>query len=103
MWIIDLLSLPRIRGWMLGLIFGRNSGLACVELTLGRFRLDIDERDGSDLLGTGPLGEGIAMVRGLGATDIGVRSTAGVDRGSINGVPCAEMTGLTVSRTLVSM
>jgi hypothetical protein len=86
---------------MLGLIFGRNSGLACVELTLGRFRLDIDCRDGSDLLGTGPLGEGIAIVRGLGA--MGVRSAAGVDRGSINGVPLAEMIGLAVLRILVSM
>jgi hypothetical protein len=88
---------------MLGLIFGRNSGLACVELTLGRFRLDIEARDGSDLLGTGPLGEGIARVRGLGATDMGVRSAAGVDRGSIDGVTLAEMIGLAVLRTLVSM
>jgi hypothetical protein len=87
---------------MLGLIFGRNWGLACVEATLGRFRLDIDDLDGSDLFGTGPLGDGMATVRGLIATDAGVRSAA--DRGSKDGVPCAEKTGLAVLvRRLVSM
>lgn len=73
-----------------------------MELTLGRFRLDIEDLDGSDLFGTGPLGDGMATVRGLIAMDAGVLSAA--DRGSKDGVPCAEITGLTVLvRRLVSM
>lgn len=85
---------------MLGLIFGRNCGLACVELILGRFLLVTEERVGSDLFGIGPLGEGMATVRGLIAADsLGVRST-GADRGSKDGVT----TGLEVLvRTVVSM
>lgn len=88
---------------MLGLILGRSWGLACVELTLGRFRLEIDDLDGSDRLGKGPLGDGIAIVRGLIATDPGVRSVA-ADRGSKDGVKLAEIAGLgALVRILVSM
>lgn len=89
---------------MLGLIFGRNWGLACVELTLGRFRLDTEALDCSGFFGSRALGEGMATVRGLGATDPqGVRSE-GAGRGSKDGVTFAESAGLTVSvRTLVSM
>jgi hypothetical protein len=82
---------------MLGLIFGRSCGLACVEDTLGRFRLEIEDRDGSDLFGIGPLGDGIAAVLGLMGTD----PLAGPDLASSKGVKFAEMAGL--ARRLVSM
>jgi hypothetical protein len=78
-----------------------------VELTLGRLRLEIDDRDGSDRFGTGPLGDGMAIVRGLKAIDP-VRSVA-ADRGSNMGVNLAEIAGLdalvldALMRILVSM
>lgn len=73
-----------------------------MELTLGRFRLEIDDRDGSDRFGTGPLGDGMAIVRGLKATDP-VLSVA-ADLGSKEGVKLAEIAGLgALVRILVSM
>lgn len=73
-----------------------------MELTLGRFRLDIEVLDGSDRFGANPMGDDMATVHGLIAIDAGVLSAA--DRGPKDGVPCAEMTGLAVLvRRLVSM
>lgn len=99
-----LLSPLRMSGWILGLIFGRSCGLACVELTLGRFRLDIEDLDGSDLFGTGPLGDGMATARGLRTTEPPGVCSAGVSRGSNDGVTLAEIAGLAVPMcTAVSM
>jgi hypothetical protein len=79
---------------MLGLILGRKLGLACVELRLCRF-LPIGPSLGvSDFFPTGPLGEGMAIVRGLGAMELAFRSRAGADFGSIDGVILADVTGV---------
>jgi hypothetical protein len=83
---------------MLGLILGRSCGLACVELRLPRFRLDaaLD----SDLRGTGPLGDGIAAVRGLGAMEALWGWSYAAGEGANNGVPLVEIDGV---RMAVSM
>ena len=77
---------------MLGLILGRNCGLACVELKLPRLRLDaaLD----SDLLGTGPLGDAIAPERGLGAREIFEWWSYAAGEGANSGVPPVEIDGV---------
>lgn len=56
---------------MLGLILGLNAGLAWAELTLWRFLVTLLLGLGSALLSaTGPLGEAIARILGLGVTDL---------------------------------
>lgn len=87
---------------MLGLILGRRLGLGCDELRLWRFRAMGPNLGVSDFLPTGPLGDGMAMVRGLGATEPGGRS--GADLGSRFGVVLTPEAGDgTVVRTAVSM
>lgn len=70
---------------MLGLILGRRAGLAWEELTLCLLRVVVEDLD-SDFLGTGPLGDGIA----LDGRSPGVSEPEGrreeVDCGSIVGV-----------------
>ena len=85
-------------GWMLGLILGRNCGLACVELKLPRFRLDaaLD----SDFRGIGPLGDGIAVVDGLGAMEALWGWSYVAEEVANKGVPLVEIDGV---RTAVSM
>lgn len=91
---------------MLGLIFGRNCGLGCAELKLGRLRLFAGPRLGvSDFLATGPLGDGMASDRGLGAIDGGwLRLTIGADLGSRAGVALVDAAGVgTPAGTAVSI
>lgn len=79
---------------MLGLILGLKLGLACVELRLCRF-LPIGPSLGvSDFFAIGPLGEGMAIVRGLGAMEVRFRSITGADLGSNDGVILAVVTGV---------
>lgn len=89
-------SLPRIKGWMLGLILGRNCGLGWVELKPCRFLPNEAAFDGSDFLGVSPLGDGMAIVRGLGAIELGRRSAV-ADLGSKDGVVLAGVAGLVAS------
>ena len=69
-----------------------------MELILGRFRLDAVLE--SDFRGTGPLGDGIAAVRGLGAIEALRGLSYEADEGSKKGVPFVEIDGV---RTAVSM
>lgn len=79
---------------MLGLILGRNCGLGCAELKLGRFRLLEGPSLGvSDFLAIGPLGDGIASDRGLGATELEGLAT-GADLGSSAGVALVDAAGV---------
>ena len=78
---------------MLGLILGRKLGLACVELRLGRFRFEGPNLGVSDFLATGPLGEGMAMVRGLGAMEPALRSVFEAGLISRAGVMLADVAG----------
>lgn len=91
---LDFLPSPRTSGLILGLILGRNGGLIC-ELRLCRLRDMPPPRD-SGFFATGPLGDGMATVRGLGATEDvpGARSTIDPERGSIDGVTLADVAGL---------
>ena len=84
---------PRTNGCMLGLIFGRRFGLGWDELRLCRFLPNGPSLGVSDFLPTGPLGEGIATVRGLGATELDVRSPKGVGLGSRAGATTDDVTG----------
>lgn len=88
---------------MLGLILGRKLGLACVELRLGRFRLEGPSLGVSDFLPTGPLGEGMAMERGLGATELTLRSIFGVGFISRPGVMLADVAGEVASAPMEAL
>lgn len=79
---------------MLGLIFGRRLGLAWVELKLCRFLAMGPSLGVSDFLAMGPLGEGMATVRGLGAIELEFRSTMEADLGSTDGVRLSEVRGV---------
>lgn len=57
---------------------GRICGLGCAELRLGRFLLDGPSLGVPDFLAIGPLGDGMATDRGLGATGADLGSNAGV-------------------------
>lgn len=64
-----------------------------MELILGRFRLEGPSLGVSDFLATGPLGEGMAMERGLGATEPALRSVFGAGFISRTGVLLADGAG----------
>jgi hypothetical protein len=85
---------------MLGLILGRSCGLACVELRLGRFR---DEALEDSFRGTGPLGDGIAVVHGLGAREADEGSKAGVPFVDSDGVRIEVSIRLTLGRSCVDV
>lgn len=70
---------------MLGLMRGRNAGLACVELMLCLLR--VVDAFVSVFLATGPLGDGIALERGPGVSE----PEGWRDSGSIDGVFVADL------------